>query len=63
MKNNKKMYVTPQMEVVRIEEQVSLLAGSYNGQVNAPELVNTFDDAEVFGDAGPDNILVIPGSE
>ena len=57
------MYVTPQMEVVRIEEQVSLLAGSYNGQVNAPELVNTFDDAEVFGDAGPDNILVIPGSE
>ena len=56
------MYVTPQMEVVRIEERVSLLAGSYNGQVNAPE-IDTFDDAEVFGDAGPDNILVIPGSE
>ena len=53
MKNNKKMYVTPQMEVVRIEERVSLLAGSYNGQVNAPR-IDTFDDTEVFEAAGLD---------
>lgn len=61
MKNNKKMYVTPQMEVVRIEERVSLLAGSYNGQVNAPE-IDAFDDVEVFETAGLD-ILGIPGFE
>ena len=55
------MYVTPQMEVVRIEERVSLLAGSYNGQVNAPE-IESFDDADVFKAAGLD-ILGIPGFE
>ena len=53
MKNNKKMYVKPQVEVVRIEERVSLLAGSYNGQVNAPR-IDTFDDTEVFEAAGLD---------
>jgi hypothetical protein len=62
MKNNKKMYVTPQMEVVRIEERVSLLAGSYNGQVNAPE-IDTFDDAEAFEAAGLGDIFGIPGFE
>lgn len=55
------MYVKPQMEVVKIEERVSLLAGSYNGQVNAPQ-IDSFDDAEVFEGVGLD-IFGIPGFE
>ena len=61
MKNHKKMYVTPQMEVVRIEERVLLLAGSYNGQLNAPQ-IDFFDDAEVFDPSSPD-VLEIPEFE
>ena len=52
----------PQMEVVRIEERVSLLAGSYNGQVNAPE-IESFDDVEVFETVGLGDIFGIPGFE
>ncbi len=34
----KKVYSTPQMDIVMLQQQQALLIGSYNGPANAPEL-------------------------
>lgn len=43
----KKVYNTPQMEIVMLKQQQALLIGSYDGPANAP-VINIDEDTELY---------------
>ena len=45
----KKEYSKPQMDIVMLVQQQSLLTGSYGGPANAPEVDFSTDDMDIFG--------------
>ena len=46
----KKKYSMPQMDIVILEQEQSLLTGSYDGPANAPEVDLGIDELNIFSD-------------